>query len=112
MEPQLQEISQALVQAVMAACRQAKAQKQDPGLLAQLLQSGTGLGAWVCQALYAPNGQQAAEALSQALETCRESRRLLEELQAAGGLADPAPLSLCGELERLLEAARESQGNL
>ena len=85
MEPQLQEISQALVQAVMAACRQAKAQKQDPGLLAQLLQSGTGLGAWVCQALYAPNGQQAA---------------------------DPAPLSLCGELERLLEAARESQGNL
>ena len=108
MEPQLQETAQAFVQAVMAACRQARAANQEPALVAGLLRAGTGLGAAVCQALYAPNPQEARAAWEAAQESCGSCRQLLEQLRAAGGPESPEAEALCGELSRLLKGTQQA----
>ena len=105
METTLQGAAQAASRAVMDACRQARAAKQDPALVTQLLQAGTGVGAAVCQALYAPNPQEASAALKAAQEACGSCLELLGQLKAAGIPQAGEALALCGQLAKALEQA-------
>ena len=101
----LQEKSKAFALEIIRVCNEIKRSKRESILTSQLIRSGTSVGANIREAMYAHGKSDFIARLQIALKECSESEYWLELLIESGYYSDPAILSQCCEIKKLLTAS-------
>lgn len=90
---------------IIKVCNEIKLEKRESVLTNQLIRSGTGIGANICEAFYAHSRADFIAKLQISLKECSESEYWLELLIESGYYDSREILEQCIEVKKLLIAS-------